>query len=95
MFVGFFFTGKLLSGVSEQELKTGLNVEVHRSTMPLDAEIMIPSECGLPLRLKLHGTAAIKVTGKVGVTGIPSIFEINRPGKQAEELSFNIELRPR
>lgn len=84
-----------MSGVSEQDLKTGLNVEVHRSTMPLDAEIMIPSECGLPLRLKLHGTAAIKVTGKVGVTGIPSIFEINRPGKQAKELSFNFELRPR
>lgn len=90
-----FNVGKMLLSVSEADLKKGLDVDIHRSTMPFDAETIIPTECGLPLHLKLRGTAAIKVTGKISVTGLPSLLAINRPGKLAKELSLDMELRPR
>lgn len=90
-----FNVGKMLLSVSEADLKKGLDVDIHRSTMPFDAETIIPTECGLPMHLKLRGTAAIKVTGKIGVTGLPSLLAINRPGKLAKELSLDMELRPR
>ncbi|XP_062587564.1 vitellogenin-2-like isoform X2 [Saccostrea cucullata] len=86
--------GKILLSVSEQKMKSGIDMDIHRSLIPIDADTMIPTESGLPLRLRLRGTAAVKVTGKVKVSGVPSLFEINRPGKAARELGLDLELSP-
>nr|ANB82451.1 vitellogenin [Saccostrea glomerata]ANB82452.1 vitellogenin [Saccostrea glomerata] len=86
--------GKILLSVSEQKMKSGMDMDIHRSLIPLDADTMIPTESGLPLRLRLRGTAAVKVTGKVKVSGVPSLFEINRPGKAARELGLDLEISP-
>ncbi|XP_061168026.1 vitellogenin-1-like [Saccostrea echinata] len=86
--------GKILLSVTEQKMKSGIDIDIHRSLIPLDADTMIPTESGLPLRLKLRGTAAVKVTGKMKVSGVPSLFQINRPGKAARELGLDLELNP-
>lgn len=81
--------------MTEQKLSSGLDLDIHKSLVPLDADTMIPTESGLPLRMKLRGMAAIKVTGKVSVSGLPSIFKIIRADQLKKDITLNLELRPR
>ncbi|XP_071118487.1 uncharacterized protein [Haliotis cracherodii] len=85
--------GKVSLSYKETEAGVEVPVDVHESLFLGDADILLPTEAGMPVSARLAATAAIKVKGNVIAKVTPALFESRRQSAPVEAKAI-FKVRP-